>query len=81
MAEIRENPDHAARRALDDLLAQLAEDLQTDPDTIAHIQGRMRGEVLVANYMMANEIPSYDVRASLTSVTVRVRIMSRPRIA
>lgn len=35
VGEIRDDPGHAARRALDDLLLQLATDLQTDPDTIA----------------------------------------------
>ena len=33
--EIRDDPEHAARRALDDLLLTLATDLQTDPETIA----------------------------------------------
>jgi uncharacterized membrane-anchored protein YjiN (DUF445 family) len=33
VAEIRADPDHQARRALDSMLAQLAEDLLHDPDT------------------------------------------------
>jgi uncharacterized membrane-anchored protein YjiN (DUF445 family) len=33
LAEVRANPDHRARHALDSLLAQLAHDLQHDPDT------------------------------------------------
>jgi uncharacterized membrane-anchored protein YjiN (DUF445 family) len=33
LAEVRANPDHRARHALDSLLAQLADDLQHDPDT------------------------------------------------
>ena len=33
LAEIRADPDHRARLALDSLLTQLAEDLQHDPDT------------------------------------------------
>jgi uncharacterized membrane-anchored protein YjiN (DUF445 family) len=33
LAEIRADPDHRARQALDSLLAQLAHDLQHDPDT------------------------------------------------
>ena len=40
--EIRDDPDHAARRALDDLLVQLASDLQTDPDTIERAEGPKR---------------------------------------
>ncbi len=33
MSEIRSQPDHRARRALDSMLQQLATDLLTDPDT------------------------------------------------
>jgi uncharacterized membrane-anchored protein YjiN (DUF445 family) len=33
LAEVRADPDHRARQALDSLLAQLADDLQHDPDT------------------------------------------------
>jgi uncharacterized membrane-anchored protein YjiN (DUF445 family) len=33
LAEVRANPDHRARHALDSLLARLADDLQHDPDT------------------------------------------------
>ncbi|MBK8469749.1 MAG: DUF445 domain-containing protein [Actinomycetales bacterium] len=36
--EIRDNPGHHARRAVDDLLAQLATDLQHDPDTMARAE-------------------------------------------
>jgi len=42
VAEIRDDPDHSARRALDDLLMQLAEDLQTDPDTIERAEALKR---------------------------------------
>jgi uncharacterized membrane-anchored protein YjiN (DUF445 family) len=38
IAEIRADPDHRARRALDSLLAQLADDLQHDPDTQARTE-------------------------------------------
>jgi proline iminopeptidase len=47
-----------------------------DSHTIAQVQARMRGEVVVANYMMANEIPSYDVRAGLASVTVPTLVIA-----
>ncbi|MGI8700941.1 MAG: DUF445 domain-containing protein [Nocardioidaceae bacterium] len=40
--EIRDDPGHAARKALDDLLEQLAVDLQTDPDTIERAEGLKR---------------------------------------
>jgi uncharacterized membrane-anchored protein YjiN (DUF445 family) len=42
VAEIRDDPTHAARRALDDLLVQLANDLQTDPDTIERAESLKR---------------------------------------
>lgn len=42
VAEIRDDPGHAARRALDDLLVQLASDLQTDPETIERAEGLKR---------------------------------------
>jgi uncharacterized membrane-anchored protein YjiN (DUF445 family) len=42
VAEIRDDPDHAARRAIDDLLKQLAEDLQRDPDTIERAEAMKR---------------------------------------
>jgi uncharacterized membrane-anchored protein YjiN (DUF445 family) len=42
IAEIRDDPDHAARRALDDLLTQLANDLQTDPDMIERAEALKR---------------------------------------
>jgi uncharacterized membrane-anchored protein YjiN (DUF445 family) len=38
IAEIRADPDHRARRAFDSLLAQLAHDLQHDPDTQARTE-------------------------------------------
>jgi uncharacterized membrane-anchored protein YjiN (DUF445 family) len=36
--DVRDHPNHPARRALDDLLARLALDLQHDPDTIARAE-------------------------------------------
>ncbi len=38
VAEVRDRPNHPARKALDDLLAQLAHDLQHDLDTIARAE-------------------------------------------
>src|SRR5450759_2210070 len=38
VADVRDRPNHPARRALDDLLAQLARDLQHDPETIARAE-------------------------------------------
>jgi uncharacterized membrane-anchored protein YjiN (DUF445 family) len=42
IAEIRDDPHHAARRALDDLLTQLANDLQTDSDMIERAEALKR---------------------------------------
>jgi uncharacterized membrane-anchored protein YjiN (DUF445 family) len=38
VADVRDHPNHPARRALDDLLAQLARDLQHDPETVARAE-------------------------------------------
>jgi uncharacterized membrane-anchored protein YjiN (DUF445 family) len=45
VADIRDDPHHHARRALDDLLKQLADDLQHDPDTIERAE-RLKRRVL-----------------------------------
>jgi uncharacterized membrane-anchored protein YjiN (DUF445 family) len=45
VADIRDDPDHPARHALDDLLSQLAGDLQHDPDTIERAE-RLKKRVL-----------------------------------
>jgi uncharacterized membrane-anchored protein YjiN (DUF445 family) len=45
VADIRDDPDHRARRALDDLLSQLAHDLQHDPDTMERAE-RLKQRVL-----------------------------------
>jgi uncharacterized membrane-anchored protein YjiN (DUF445 family) len=42
VAEIRDDQDHPARRAIDDLLEQLAADLQSDPDTIERAEALKR---------------------------------------
>jgi uncharacterized membrane-anchored protein YjiN (DUF445 family) len=45
VADIRDDADHPARHALDDLLSQLASDLQHDPDTIERAE-RLKKRVL-----------------------------------
>lgn len=45
VADIRDDPQHHARQALDDLLEQLAEDLQHDPATIERAE-RLKQRVL-----------------------------------
>ena len=39
LAEIRDDPEHHARGALDSMLGQLGQDLLTDPDTMARAEG------------------------------------------
>ncbi|MHB8186191.1 MAG: DUF445 domain-containing protein [Dermatophilaceae bacterium] len=50
VADVRDRPNHPVRKALDDLLTQLALDLQHDPDTIA------RAEALKVRVMMHPQI-------------------------
>jgi uncharacterized membrane-anchored protein YjiN (DUF445 family) len=45
VADIRDDPEHQARHALDDLLSQLADDLQHDPGTIDRAE-RLKKRVL-----------------------------------
>lgn len=45
VADVRDDPDHAARKAIDKMLAQLATDLQHDPETM------QRGEELKARML------------------------------
>jgi uncharacterized membrane-anchored protein YjiN (DUF445 family) len=57
LADVRDNPNHTARKAFDDLLAQLAQDLQHDPDTIA------RAEALKVRMMAHPQIGASAVAA------------------
>jgi uncharacterized membrane-anchored protein YjiN (DUF445 family) len=43
--EMRDDPEHAARGALDEFLADFAKELQTDPDTIARVE-RAKNDLL-----------------------------------
>lgn len=47
-----------------------------DTDTVTQVSSRMLGEVVVANYMMAKEIPNYDVRAGLPSINVPTLVIA-----
>ncbi len=54
--EVRGDADHRARRAVDDLLAQLARDLRDDPDTQARaerVKARLLGQPQVADTAMS----------------------------
>jgi proline iminopeptidase len=43
---------------------------------ISEVEGRMTGAYEVANYMMANEIPKYDVRDALPQVSVPTLVLA-----
>ena len=45
VTDIRDDPDHPARGAIDNFLADFATELQTDPETIARVE-RAKGELL-----------------------------------
>lgn len=67
LAEIRENPDHRARRALDSMLDQLAEDLLTNPDTQARAE-RLKDRVLDHPAVIATAISLWQaLRKALLS--------------
>jgi uncharacterized membrane-anchored protein YjiN (DUF445 family) len=57
LSDVRDHPNHSARRAFDDLLVQLAQDLQRDPDTIA------RAEALKVSVMAHPQIGASSVAA------------------
>ncbi len=57
--EIRDDPEHAARRALDDLLEQLARDLQTDPDTIERAE-RLKRRMLAQPQVVVVAMSLWD---------------------
>ncbi|MGL5859829.1 MAG: DUF445 domain-containing protein [Phycicoccus sp.] len=56
LADLVEQPEHPARRALDDLLVRLAHDLQHDPDTMA------RAERLTELLLTHPQVPETAVR-------------------
>jgi len=55
VADVRDHPHHPVRKALDDLLGQLAQDLQHDPETIA------RAEAIKVRVMTHPEIGAATV--------------------
>jgi uncharacterized membrane-anchored protein YjiN (DUF445 family) len=59
IAEIRADPDHRARRAFDSLLAQLAHDLQHDPDTQARTE-RLKERLLDHPQMVESSIALWN---------------------
>jgi uncharacterized membrane-anchored protein YjiN (DUF445 family) len=58
--DIRNDPFHEARRALDDLLRQLARDLQFDPSTMARAEG-LKLRILSQPHVLASAIAVWNV--------------------
>jgi uncharacterized membrane-anchored protein YjiN (DUF445 family) len=69
VGEIRDDPDHAARRALDDLLSQLAADLQRDPETIARAEA-LKSRLLAQPQLVVATVSLWDAlrRALVTAL-------------
>ena len=65
VADVRDRPNHPARRAFDDLLAQLALDLQHDVDTIARAEA-LKVRVMTHPQIGASAVAVWDaVRTAL----------------
>ena len=60
VADVRDRPNHPVRKALDDLLAQLAVDLQHDPDTIARAEA-LKVRVMTHPQIGASAVAVWDV--------------------
>lgn len=65
VAEVRDHPNHPARRALDDLLSQLARDLQHDADTMARAE-KLKVHLMTHPQIGPSAVAIWDVvRAAL----------------
>lgn len=72
------NGEIESQQAFDDWWATCMPLYFRNPDdkVIAAVEDRMTGAFEVANYMMANEIPKYDVREALPSVTIPTLVLA-----
>jgi RND superfamily putative drug exporter len=59
VADVRDHPNHSARAAFDDLLTQLAIDLQQDPDTIARAEA-LKVRVMTHPQIGASAVAVWD---------------------
>ena len=59
VVEVRDHPDHRARRAFDDLLSKLANDLQHDQDTIARAEA-LKVRVMAHPQVGASAVAVWD---------------------
>jgi uncharacterized membrane-anchored protein YjiN (DUF445 family) len=84
VADIRNDPHHHARRALDDLLRQTADDLQHNPDTMARaerLKARLLGQPQVTETATALwRALSRTVQVSLADPDSMLRERARHRL-
>ena len=57
--DVRDHPNHRVRRALDDLLAQLAQNLQHDPETMARAEA-LKVRVMAHPQIGASAVAAWD---------------------
>jgi uncharacterized membrane-anchored protein YjiN (DUF445 family) len=57
--DVRDHPDHRVRKALDDLLAQLAQNLQHDPETMARAEA-LKVRVMAHPQIGASAVAAWD---------------------
>ncbi len=80
LADIRRDPDHRARRALDSLLAQLAEDLLHRPETQERAE-RLKVRVLEHPQLLASGVAVFDaLRRALLGALADAEGLLRRRI-
>jgi uncharacterized membrane-anchored protein YjiN (DUF445 family) len=59
LEDVRDHPNHRVRRALDDLLAQLARNLQHDPETMARAEA-LKARVMAHPQIGASAVAAWD---------------------
>jgi len=57
--DVRDHPNHRVRKALDDLLAQLAQNLQHDPETMARAEA-LKARVMAHPQVGASAVAAWD---------------------
>ena len=85
VSDIRDDPEHPARRALDDLLAQLSEDLLHDPATMQRAE-RLKNRVLDHPQLLATAVSLWVAFrtafvAALADVDGPVRARARSEVS
>ncbi len=85
LVEIRRDPDHHARRALDSMLRQLADDLLHDPDTQARTE-RLKERLLDHPQVLTSAVDLWNalrraLQASLADPTGAVRVRALAEVS